>query len=85
LKQNIHGNDLTLNCWGYPKQPSSEVGDYEVQRELLLFPMACGERGMRSGVYVCMERGTSGSNLTTSAYGSDQLPVGWHDVSFLKK
>lgn len=31
------------------------------------------------------ERGTSGSNLTTSAYGSDQLAVGWHDVSFLKK
>ncbi len=27
------------------------------------------------------ERGTFGSNLTTRAYGSDQLAVGWHDVS----
>lgn len=64
---------------------------------VLLFPLVCGERGIRSA-YVCVEvsmwvsqkeRGTSGSNLTTRAYGSDQLAVGWHDVShtgaFLKK
>lgn len=31
------------------------------------------------------ERGTSGSNLTTSAYGSDQLAFGWHDVSFFEE
>lgn len=46
-----------------------------MQRELLLFPLACGE-SVCVEVSMCTsqkERGTSGSNLTTSAYGSHQL------------